>query len=226
MEKKIVKILSIIGIALLGFGLAGCGKKKPTVERDPYRYEATFKTIPVEFKDCYMSGNIVDNNVLYGIVTTYDPKTYDATGMYLRSINLADNSSKDVEIILDEAFKDSYISSIFKNGDDFTLLMSKWDEINMEESYVLIKLEKSGKTEIMYSLTDILTSDDSYIDKAFFDAEENFIIVTGNSVIKIDKNAAVKGRVSVPNWIRGAFADKDGQVYVATFSEETFDYTF
>lgn len=226
MEKKIVKILSIIGIALLGFGLAGCGKKKPTVERDPYRYEATFKTIPVEFKDCFMSGNIVDNNVLYGIVTTYDHETYDTTGMFLRAIDLTDNSVKDTEFTMDEALKDCYISNIFKNGDAFTMLMSKWDEINMEESYILVKLEKNGKIEIMYSLTDILSSEDGYIDKAFFDEEGNFIVVTGNSVIKIDKNAAVKGRVSVPNWIRGAFADKDGQVYVATFSEETFDYTF
>ncbi len=226
MEKKIVKILSIIGIALLGFSLAGCGKKTPTVERDPYRYEATFKTVPVEFKDCYMSGNIVDNNVLYGIVTTYDPETYDATGMYLRSINLTDNSGKDVEITLDEALEDSYISSVFKKGEDFVILMSKWDEINMEESYVLVKLEKSGKTEIMYSLTDILTSEDRYIDKALFDKEENLILVTGSSIIKVDKNARVLGKVSVPTWIRGAFIDKDGEVYASTFSEATYGYSF
>ena len=231
MKNNLIKGLSVLAVFVLGVSLAGCGKKEADTESkgDGYVYTASYEKLDMGIgENSYLSSRFIENNVMYGILTTYDEKTYETSSVEYVSLDLATKEMKRTDFEMPEG--DMYFQKMLRTDDGKLLAIGQaYDEKTESSKCFLVKYSSDNKIEDTINLNDFMDDGSSpygmYIQDALTDKDGNIYLLGENLVCVIDSNNKVLCKLTVENWLRGGL-NIDGDVYVGYYDLQSGAYVY
>ena len=189
MENKFIKALSVVIIALMGIGLAACGKGEGTVdEKDPvnaekeYEYFSEFEELNLDISNGYISYTKPTKNGVAILETRYGDETGAGYGFVLHMISFENGEDSFVNLETSEQDLNSYATSVDISDDGtIRILNSLYKYETGEESYILVTYDKDGKKTGEKDITKALNIQ-SFIRSTAFDSKGNIYFALEDSI--------------------------------------------
>lgn len=226
MQKLLVKILSVLGICLLGIGLCSC-KGKETVEEN-YIYLAETEILPVKTggENSYVNNYfITDGKFIYNLVEyEMNNDTYEVLSLKntVYITDLVDGTEK--SFVMSELPKNSYLQEMYLRSDgNIGAILNTYDEKTYESTYAIVSFNDKGEMVGNVDITKALNEAGStYIGTVVIDKDGN-LYSANDSLLVLSPNGEMLLNLRSDTWFDSIFKLDDGSVYVATYNRESMN---
>lgn len=111
---------------------------------------------------------------------------------------------------------------VAENGDLY-MFYNVYNPTNETNEYVIHILDAEGKEKDMFSLTDMISEEDGYVQTMCMDKQQNMYVLTDQVVFVIGTDGAELFQVKLEGWASGMTVMNDGSVIVSTHGDDSFE---